>query len=98
MLGRVVARWNGSSEIILLNVNQFSDDITIGFTDEFLNAVLIILKHEELNSVGLHSQYMLENSTEIQDNREIDKDGYFHIFTLEEIATFAIPEDKLNGA
>lgn len=35
MLGVIVARWVGSTNILLININQFSEEVAIGLYDEF---------------------------------------------------------------
>jgi ribosomal protein L21 len=88
MVGRIVARWVGSSEIVLLSVNQFPDEIVIGLIDEFQNAMSLQLKHEELNSK--------ENATIHE--QEVDKEGFYEVFELEETHSFAIPQEVMAGA
>jgi hypothetical protein len=58
MIGRVVARWAGSSEIVLLNMNQFSEEIVIGLIDEFQNAMVVNLRHYELNNKGTRRDFI----------------------------------------
>lgn len=44
-LGRIVARWAGSSEIIHLNLNHFSEEVVVGMIDEFNNAFIVALRY-----------------------------------------------------